>query len=352
MTVTNNPREDFMLLLLKPDITPVEIEHLTRRLAWMGLQAVPSHDEGRYALAVVHGENNQVRAEQFKSLPGIEAVLPFAQKYKLVSSTAKKQRTLIRIGDKIIGAENQVTVMAGPCSIESFEQIETTAAEVARAGGAVLRGGAFKPRTSPYEFQGLGEQGLQYMQAAARKHNLLTITEVMSLEQIDLVASYIDILQIGARNMQNFNLLKAVAKAGKPVLLKRGQAATYNEFLLAAEYILSAGNAQVMLCERGIRTFENYTRNTLDIAAVPVLQALSHLPVIIDPSHGVGIRQFVPALARAAVAAGADGVIIEIHPDPDKALSDGPQSLTLPQFTEMMQTLRKVAQAVDKQIVK
>ncbi|HVV67852.1 MAG TPA: 3-deoxy-7-phosphoheptulonate synthase [Gammaproteobacteria bacterium] len=341
-----------MLLLLKPDITPVEIEHLTRRLAWMGLQAVPSHDEGRYALAVVHGENNQVRAEQFKSLPGIEAVLPFAQKYKLVSSTAKKQRTLIRIGDKIIGAENQVTVMAGPCSIESFEQIETTAAEVARAGGAVLRGGAFKPRTSPYEFQGLGEQGLQYMQAAARKHNLLTITEVMSLEQIDLVASYIDILQIGARNMQNFNLLKAVAKAGKPVLLKRGQAATYNEFLLAAEYILSAGNAQVMLCERGIRTFENYTRNTLDIAAVPVLQALSHLPVIIDPSHGVGIRQFVPALARAAVAAGADGVIIEIHPDPDKALSDGPQSLTLPQFTEMMQTLRKVAQAVDKQIVK
>ncbi len=339
-----------MLLLLKPDITPTEIEQLIQKLAWMGLQAVPSHDEGRNALAVVHGENNQVHPEQFSNLPGIDSVLPFSQKYKLVSSTAKKQRTIIRIGDRTIGTDNQVIVMAGPCSIESEEQIETTAAQVAAAGGTVLRGGAFKPRTSPYEFQGLGEQGLQYMQNAAQKHNLLTVTEVMSLEQIELVASYIDILQIGARNMQNFNLLKAVAKAGKPVLLKRGQAATYNEFLLAAEYILSAGNPQVMLCERGIRTFETYTRNTLDLAAVPVLQALSHLPVIIDPSHGIGIRQFVPALARAAVAIGADGIIVEIHPDPEKALSDGPQSLTFPQFSEMMVELKRVAEAVGKQI--
>lgn len=339
-----------MLLLLKPNITHTEVEQLIQKLAWMGLHAVISQDEGRLALAVIHGADESVNTAQFTQLPGVRAVQPFQQKYKLASSAIKKQRTIITIGNKTIGAEGQVVMMAGPCSIESEAQINQTAAAVAAAGATVLRGGAYKPRTSPYEFQGLGEEGLRYMQAAANTHHLLTVSEVMSLDQIDLLAHYVDILQIGARNMQNFSLLKAVGQTQKPILLKRGPAATYNEFLLAAEYILSTGNHQVMLCERGIRTFENFTRNTLDIAAVPVLQSLSHLPVIVDPSHGVGIRQFVPTLARAAIAAGADGLIIEIHPDPERALSDGPQSLTLPQFQDMMTGLRRVAGALDKNL--
>ncbi len=339
-----------MLLLLKPDIGHLEVDQLIQKLAWMGLHAVTSQDDGRLALAVIHGVNELVNAAQFTHLPGVIGVQSFQQKYKLASSATKKQRTVITIGNKTIGADQQVVVMAGPCSIESEQQITETAAVVAACGATILRGGAYKPRTSPYEFQGLGEEGLRYMQAAAKKYDLLTVSEVMSLDQIDLLAHYIDILQIGARNMQNFNLLKAAGQTQKPILLKRGSAATYNEFLLAAEYILSTGNTQVILCERGIRTFENYTRNTLDIAAVPVLQSLSHLPVIIDPSHGVGIRQFVPPLARAAVAAGADGLMMEIHPDPERALSDGPQSLTLPQFQDTMTELRQVAQALGKRL--
>jgi len=339
-----------MILVLKPGITPAEVTALEQKLTWMGLHAVPSQDEGRYVLAVIHGTDIKVQMEQFTHLPGVAEVLPFEQKYKLTSSATKKQRTVIHIGDKTIGADDKVIVMAGPCSIESEEQITTTAAHVAAHGATVLRGGAFKPRTSPYEFQGLGETGLRYMQAAAKQHNLLTISEVMSIEQIDTVAKHVDILQIGARNMQNFNLLKAVGETQKPVLLKRGLSATYHEFLLAAEYILSTGNSQVILCERGIRTFESYTRNTLDIAAIPVLQALSHLPVVIDPSHAVGIRQFVPTLARASIAAGTNGLIIEVHPNPEQALSDGPQSLTLPQFSEMMASLAIIAQAVGKTI--
>lgn len=338
-----------MLLILKPTITTAEIEQLQHKLNWMGLHAVSIQHEAGLALAVLNQEK-QVAAEQFVHLPEVEKVLPFEQKYKLASIQTQKQRTVIKIGDVAIGDPGKFVVMAGPCSVESLEQIESTAAHVAVAGATVLRGGIFKPRTSPYEFQGMGEEGMRHMQAAAKKNNLLTISEVMSIEQLDLLAPNIDILQIGARNMQNFNLLKAVGQAGKPVLLKRGLSATYNEFLLAAEYILSTGNPHVMLCERGIRTFESYTRNTLDLAAVPVLKSLTHLPVIIDPSHGVGIRQFVPDLAKAAIAVGADGVIIEVHPDPARALSDGPQSLTFPQFSDMMGSLRRVAQAVDRVI--
>jgi 3-deoxy-7-phosphoheptulonate synthase len=337
-----------MLLVLKPAITPDDVERLVEKLKWMGLTAIPSQEEGRHMLAIVHELDQHIKPEQFSQLPGVIDVLPFQQKYKLASIATKKQRTVISFGEKTIGAENQVVIMAGPCSVESEQQIMTTAAQVAAAGASILRGGTFKPRTSPYEFQGLGEQGLVYLHNAGKKYNLLTISEVMSIEQIELAAHYLDILQIGARNMQNFNLLKAVGKAGKPVLLKRGLSATYNEFLLAAEYILSTGNSQVMLCERGIRTFETYTRNTLDIAAVPVLKALSHLPVIIDPSHAVGIRQFVPSLAMAALAVGADGIIVEVHPNPEQALSDGPQSLTLPQFSQMMDALRPLARALNK----
>lgn len=337
-----------MLLILKPDITPAEVDSLMQKLAWMGLHAVPSQDEGRYVLAVIHGANSQVDMQQFTQLPGVVDVQAFQQKYKLTSSSTKKQRTIIQIGDKTIGSSQQVVIMVGPCSIESEQQIDAVAQQVAKSGATILRGGAFKPRTSPYEFQGLGEQGLKFMEAAAKCYGLLTISEVMSIEQIDLVATHVDILQIGARNMQNFNLLKAIGETQKPILLKRGLAATYNEFLLAAEYILSTGNSQVMLCERGIRTFENYTRNTLDIAAVPVLQSLTHLPIIVDPSHATGIRKFVPPLARAAIAAGADGIMVEVHPDPDKALSDGPQSLTLPQFSDMMTSLQVIAQAAGK----
>ncbi len=337
-----------MLLVLNPKLTASEIEQLRQKLTWMGLHAVLSQDDGVCALAIIQGADQQVDMEQFIHLPGVVEAIPFQQKYKLASSVTKKQRTVIRIGDVSIGDESQVVVMAGPCSVESEEQINLTAAQAALAGARILRGGLFKPRTSPYEFQGLGEAGVRYMKAAAQQHGLLTISEVMSIDQIDLLAGNIDILQIGARNMQNYNLLKAVGETGKPILLKRGLSATYNELLLAAEYILSTGNPQVMLCERGIRTFESYTRNTLDIAAVPVLKELSHLPVIIDPSHGVGIRKFIAPMAQAAIAAGADGLIIEIHPDPDKALSDGAQSLTLPQFATMMTSLRKIALAVDK----
>lgn len=339
-----------MLLVLKSDITPVEISQLQQKLVWMGLHAVPTQDDNGYSLAIISGANEVVDIKQFIHLPGVKTVVPFEQKYKLASIATKKQRTVIHIGNQTIGAEGQFVVMAGPCSVESEEQIEQAAAQVAASGGTILRGGLFKPRTSPYEFQGLGAEGLRFMEAAAKRNNLLTITEVMSVEQIDVVAAHIDIIQIGARNMQNFNLLRAIGQTGKPILLKRGPSATYNEFLLAAEYIMSVGNNQVMLCERGIRTFENYTRNTLDIAAVPVLQSLTHLPVIIDPSHGVGIRQFVAPLAKAAMAIGAEGIIVEIHPDPACALSDGPQSLTFPQFDAMMKDLRKIGEAVDKKI--
>jgi len=303
-----------MLLVLKSDITPVEISQLQQKLVWMGLHAVPTQDDNGYSLAIISGSNDTVDIKQFIHLPGVKTVVPFEQKYKLASIATKKQRTVIHIGQQTIGAEGQFVVMAGPCSVESEQQIEQAAAQAAASGATILRGGLFKPRTSPYEFQGLGAEGLRFMETAAKRNNLLTITEVMSVEQIDVVAAHIDIIQIGA------------------------------------EYIMSVGNNQVMLCERGIRTFENFTRNTLDIAAVPVLQSLTHLPVIIDPSHGVGIRQFVAPLAKAAMAIGAEGIIVEIHPDPACALSDGPQSLTFPQFDNMMKELRRIGAAVDKKI--
>ncbi len=254
-------------------------------------------------------------------------------------------RTIIAIKGRLIG-NGSLTVIAGPCAIESEEQIHLAAEGVSNAGATILRGGAFKPRTSPYDFQGLGLIGLQYMQSAAQKNNLLSVSEVMDTRDIDTVASFVDILQIGARNMQNFSLLKEVGKSSKPVLLKRGLSATYSDFLMAAEYILQMGNPNVMLCERGIRTFEPYARNTLDIAAIPILHELTHLPILVDPSHGCGIRSAVPPMSYAAVAAGADGIMIEVHPDVDNALCDAKQSISIDCFRETMKTIERVRQAI------
>lgn len=330
-----------MILIMKEKTSQTDINALLTKLAWMNLQSQLTEENGRYSIAIVNGGDTETNFALFAALPNVEKVVPFTQKFKLASRELKKSRSLIQIGQQTIGGQ-RLTVMAGPCAIESEEQIHTTAQLVAEAGATILRGGAFKPRTSPYDFQGLGEEGLRYMQAAARAHDLLSVSEVMDTQDLELVANYVDILQIGARNMQNFSLLKQAGKIGKPILLKRGLSATYMDFLMAAEYILQTGNPNVILCERGIRTFETYARNTLDIAAVPILQELSHLPVIIDPSHGTGIRHVVPPMAYAAVAAGADGIMVEVHPDPDRAVSDAKQTITPQTFVEMMKVIRQI----------
>lgn len=335
-----------MILVLDQNTTEKDIADLIRRLEWMSLQGVPSQEDGRYCIAIVSGNDEHTDLKQFLSLPHVEKVLPFTNKAKLAGKEFKKARSVIQIKDVAIGS-GTLAVMAGPCSIESEDQIHQIAALVVKSGANILRGGAFKPRTSPYDFQGLGETGLKYMKSAAEKNNLITVSEVMDTQDIDLLASYVDILQIGARNMQNFSLLKQIGKTNKPILLKRGLSATYNDFLMAAEYILQTGNPNVILCERGIRTFETYARNTLDIAAVPILHELSHLPIIIDPSHGTGIRKMVPPMAYAAVAAGADGIMVEVHPEPEKALSDANQTITPETFDQMMKTLRVIGQAVN-----
>ena len=284
-----------------------------------------------------------------EQMEGVKEVHRIISPYKLASRGFRPSGTVVKIGDVEIGGA-RVVVMAGPCSVESHDQIERMADIVAEAGAAVIRGGAFKPRSSPYSFQGMGEEGLRLLHNAAGRRGLLVISEVMDSTQIPLLAAYSDILQIGARNMQNFNLLREVSKVRKPVLLKRGIAATIEELLLSAEYILSGGNYEVILCERGIRTFESYTRNTMDISAIPVLRKLSHLPIVADPSHGTGRRDLVPPMARAAIAAGADGLLMEVHHDPDHALSDGAQSLFPDQYAELMKQLRTIAPAVGRAI--
>ncbi len=330
-----------MILILKKNISKSEAEELVARLQWMNLQSMLSEENGQFQIAIVSGEDARVHPQHFLNLPQVEEIRPFNQKFKLAGRELKSERSIIQIKDCQIGGE-KLAVMAGPCSIESEEQMHTVAAFVAKAGANILRGGAFKPRTSPYDFQGLGEEGLRYMKQAAEKNHLLSVSEVMDPHHLDLVASYVDILQIGARNMQNFSLLKEIGKTGKPILLKRGLSATYSEFLMAAEYILQTGNPNVILCERGIRTFEPYARNTLDIAAVPILHELSHLPVIVDPSHGTGIRKMVPPMAYAAVAAGADGIMVEVHPDPDRSYSDANQTISLETFSEMMNRIERM----------
>ncbi|MBU0755980.1 MAG: 3-deoxy-7-phosphoheptulonate synthase [Planctomycetes bacterium] len=335
-----------MIVVMKEGATVAEIGQVIREIETSGLQARPSHGARQTVIGIMGAPTDSCLAK-IEALPCVSQVTPFNQAFKLVSRGFKPDPTVVKVNGTSIG-DKAFVVMAGPCSVESSDQLFTAARAVAAAGAEVLRGGAFKPRTSPYSFQGLGEDGLKILLAAKRETGLVTVTEAISPEVVSLVARYADIIQIGARNMQNYALLEAVGKARKPVLLKRGLMSTIEELLLAAEYILSNGNNQVMLCERGIRTFEKATRNTLDLSAVPVIKAASHLPVIVDPSHAIGVRKFIPAMARASVAAGADGIIVEVHPAPEKALSDGAQSLHLNEFTEMMDSIRPIAAAVGR----
>ncbi len=338
-----------MILLIDKKAAQTDIDQLIHRLEWMGLKANAVEREGQMSLAVVDGQDKTVDFSQFISLPFVEKILSLNQPFKMASRQVQKEQTVITVRGRTIGG-TELVVMAGPCSIESEEQLFEIGRAVKASGAHFLRGGAFKPRTSPYSFQGLGEKGLQYLQRVGRELDLVTVSEVMDGDQIELVAKYADILQIGARNMQNFTLLKKLGSVPNPILLKRGLSATYQDLLMSAEYILSAGNPNVILCERGIRTYETYSRNTLDLAAVPILRELSHLPIIVDPSHGTGIRKMVPPMARAGIAAGADGLMIEIHPDPDKALSDADQTLSLEQFRDMMADLKRIAPIVDRRI--
>jgi 3-deoxy-7-phosphoheptulonate synthase len=335
-----------MIVVMKSDATMSDISSVIKTLESMGYKPHPTRGADRTIIGIVDALKG-VDFSQIESTPGVEQVIPITKAYKMVSREFRPQNTVVNINGVAVGGPEFV-VMAGPCAVENRDQVLTAARAVKKAGASILRGGAFKPRTSPYSFQGLGEDGLKILLAAKRETGLPIVTEVISPELVPLVSEYADILQIGARNMQNYALLEAVGKIRKPVLLKRGMMSTVEELLMAAEYILSNGNQQVILCERGIRTFENSTRNTLDISAVPVIKRNSHLPIIIDPSHAAGHTEFVPALALAAVAAGADGLIVEVHPCPETAWCDGVQSLSLEAFSEMMTGVRAVATALGR----
>ncbi len=337
-----------MVVVMRERATDEQVQNVIAKLMEMGFDVHRSTGALRTVLGAVGG-SRQFDTALLEVLDGVQEVHRITEPYKLASRTFKPDNTVITIGDVRIGGD-EVIVMAGPCSAETEEQVEATAAAVKRAGAKVLRGGAFKPRSSPYSFQGLGEEGLRLLRAAADRHNLKLITEIMDISQLELIERYADILQVGARNMQNFHLLRELGHTRTPVLLKRGISATIEEWLLSAEYVLSGGNTNVMLCERGIRTFESYTRNTFDISAIPVVQQLSHLPVLADPSHGTGKRDKVAPMARAAVAAGCDGLLIEVHSDPDHALSDGAQSLFPSQFDRLMAELRIIAPAIGRSI--
>jgi len=337
-----------MVVVTEPGTTEKQIENIIRVLNEHGFDVHRSTGVQQTVLGAI-GVHPEFDHRQIELLPGVAEVLRITEQYKLASRAFKREGSVFDIGGVKLGGD-PVVVMAGPCSVESEAQIFTIAKIVSEEGGRILRGGAYKPRTSPYSFQGLGEDGLRFMRAAADEYKLKVITEVMDTSQIKIVEQYADILQIGARNMQNFNFLKELGKVSKPVLLKRGLAATIEEWLMSAEYILSGGNHQVILCERGIRTFETATRNTLDVGAIPVVKKKSHLPVIADPSHGIGIRDKVIPMARACIAAGADGIIVEVHHDPDHAKSDGAQSLFPDQFSQMMKEVRLIAQAIGRSI--
>jgi 3-deoxy-7-phosphoheptulonate synthase len=337
-----------MLVVMQQGASEAQIQKIIARLVEDGFDVHRSTGVIHTVLGGVGGRED-FDTGVVELMEGVKEVHRIISPYKLASRAFRPAGTVVKIGGVEIGG-CKVVVMAGPCSVESYEQIERAADIVADGGASVIRGGAFKPRSSPYSFQGMGEEGLRLLREAANRRRLLVISEVMDSSQIGLLAAYSDILQIGARNMQNFNLLRELSKVRKPVLLKRGPAATVEELLLSAEYILSGGNYEVILCERGIRTFENYTRNTMDISAIPVVQKLSHLPIVADPSHGTGRRDLVPPMARASVAAGADGLLMEVHHDPDHALSDGAPSLFPDQYAELMKQLRIIAPAVGRTI--
>ncbi len=335
-----------MIIVMKSDATEDDIKHVEEKIKEWGLKPHISRGIERTIIGVI-GDERQIMDKPLHALPGVEEVIPILKPYKLASKEFKKKKSVIEVDGIKIGGE-EIVIIAGPCSVENEERTIEIAKAVKKAGAKMLRGGAFKPRTSPYTFQGLGEEGLKILRMAKEETGLPIVTEVMDPRDVELVASYADVLQIGARNMQNFSLLKEVGKCRKPVLLKRGFAATIKEWLMAAEYILSGGNERVILCERGIRTFETATRNTLDVGAIAVLQEETHLPVIVDPSHAAGYWKYVTPLALAGVAAGADGIMVEVHPKPEEALSDGDQSLKFDTFEELVIKLRKVAEAVGR----
>ena len=338
-----------MIVVLRKDATETEINHLVDKIQKLGLTPHISKGTERTIIGVI-GPEDILQITPLEVFPGVEKVMPVLSPYKLVSREMHAADTVIDVGKGVLIGGKKIAVMAGPCAVENLDMLMDIGRDVKKAGANILRGGAFKPRTSPYSFQGIGEDGLKYLAQAAKELDLVTVSEVMDTRDVELVARYIDILQIGARNMQNFNLLKEVGNTKKPVLLKRGLSSTIKDLLMSAEYIMAGGNFNVMLCERGIRTFEDATRNTLDISAVPVIKQLSHLPVIVDPSHAAGKWGLVPALSKAAVAAGADGLIIEVHDRPEEALSDGPQSLKPSTFASLMAELRGLASATGRTI--
>lgn len=324
-----------MIISMKPGASKQQIDHVCDKIVAFGYKPHLIYGETRTVIGAVGSGNNRNALISLENAPGVESVVPIRQPFKLVGRELKSNQTVIPVGDISLGG-SQFIVIAGPCSVESRAQLLETAMAVKKAGATILRGGAFKPRTSPYDFQGLEEEGLKLLAETRDKTSLKICTEILTTEQVDLVAEYADVLQVGARNMQNFALLKKVGMTRKPILLKRGISATVKEFLMSAEYILSGGNDKVILCERGIRTFETMTRNTLDLSAVPLLKELSHLPIMVDPSHGTGKRSLIAAMAKSSVAAGADGLMIEVHPNPEEAWSDGPQSLNFAEFEEVM----------------
>ncbi len=335
-----------MIIVLKPDSTPAEVDHVLDRIRELGLKPHVSAGEHRTIIGVI-GDETKLRAEPLQAIAGVEQVLPIMKPFKLASREMTKKDTVVLVGKVKIGG-GAMGMIAGPCAIESLDVLDEIAGKVKAAGANILRGGAFKPRTSPYSFQGLGEDGLKFLQDVGKKHDMPVVTEVMDPRQIPVVEKYADMFQIGARNMQNFDLLKEIGQTKKPVLMKRAMSATVKDLLMSAEYVLSEGNPNVVLCERGVRSFEDSTRNMLDLSAVPNVKGQSHLPIIVDPSHATGRPDLIPAMALASVAAGADGIHIEVHSCPEKALSDGPQALLPPRYAELMKQIRKVAEVMGK----
>jgi len=338
-----------VVVVLEKNVNEKQLENIIKHLEDFGFAVHKSTGVEQIILGAI-GVQPNFDIRRVKILEGVAEVYRITEPFKLASRSFQKENTKIKIGNIVIG-DKEVVVIAGPCAVENEEQILTIAEIVSKAGARILRGGAFKPRTSPYSFQGLGEKGLRLLRKAADKYGLLVITEVMESSQIDLIENFTDIFQVGARNMQNFSLLRDLGKVTKPIMLKRGLSATIDDWLMSAEYILSNGNPNIMLCERGIRTFETYTRNTFDVSAIPVVHKRSHLPVIADPSHATGLRDKVIPMARAAVAAGADGIMVEVHHDPENALSDGPQALLPEQFSDLMKQIKAIAEVIGRKIV-
>ncbi len=337
-----------MIIVLRPNSTPEQVAHVLERIQELGFKPHVSQGELRTIIGVI-GDENRLQSEPLQAIPGVEQVLPILKPFKLASREFSKQDSVVQVGKVRIGG-GSLAMIAGPCAVESQERLDAIADAVKEAGSNILRGGAFKPRTSPYSFQGLGEEGLRILREVGQRHQMPVVTEVMDPRQVELVNRYADMFQIGARNMQNFDLLREVGQARKPVLLKRGLSATVKDLLMSAEYILSEGNKQVVLCERGVRSFEDSTRNMFDLSSIPNVKGQSHLPIIADPSHATGRPDLIPAMARAAVAAGADGVHIEVHNCPEKALSDGPQALLPAQYAELMQEIRRLASVLGRAI--